>query len=413
MTKNFQVIYDTGNDAISLNQRWYLKEESTRGTFIAPTDTDFLFVMPGGQIAYEQPFESNPSRSDRHHNSIIKKKKTTAWNFTTFLNLDESVAQGSTEIDLAKRLLWKSLLGEEDLGVGGVFAEYDSGLDPDTTFTLLEVGDQWSRQSPGAFVQGGNFQMPGDGEATVEWSGMAKTTFFAGVGKTTTDNNTTNDVVLQAGEGNRFSVGAIVMLIEADGATRSADTPADSFRTITAIAVDTITVDGAVLSDADGSAADIFLVYYEPVTPTAIDNPVTGLVGSIALTNIPSTTCIRNLGVNMQNNHELVDYCYGEDALAGRLFVPGSRLTVEVTMSVNLNHDLVEFFNRVQAFEAQDITAILGDSAGRHYQTVLPRVFFNVPAFSVPDEGSIPVEFTGTAYQTALEAADEVKIQVK
>ena len=411
MAKNYVTLYNTGNDSISLEQRWYLKEETTRGSIIAPTGTDFLFVMPGGSIAYEQPFESNPSRSGRHHNSIIKKKKTTSWSFSTFLNLDEGVAQGATEIDLAKRLLWKSLLGEEDLTVGGVFAEYDSNAAPDLTFTLMEVSDQWARQSPGAFVQSGNFQLPGDGEATVEWAGAAKTTFFAGIGKSTTDNNTGNTVTLQTGEGDRFGVGALVMIIEADGTTRSADTPDGSPRTITAISGDVITVDGAVLADADGSAADIYLVYYEPETPTAIDNPIVGLVGSVSVVGL-ADQCIRNLGININNNHELQDYCYGEDALAGNIFVPGSRMTAEIAMSLNMNHDVLELMNKVQAFEAQDITAILGDSTGRHYKALLPRVFFNVPAFAVPDEGSIPVEFSGTAYQTAFDAADEVKIQV-
>ena len=112
--------------------------------------------------------------------------------------------------------------------------------------------------------------------------------------------------------------------------------------------------------------------------------------------------------MNISNNHELVDYCYGEDGLSGKLFVPGDRLTAEVTLSMNLNDDVIEFFNKKTYFESDSLTAVLGDAAGRHFELSLPKVYFQVPAFSVPDTGSIPVEFSGTAYQTILDAADEI-----
>jgi len=76
-------------------------------------------------------------------------------------------------------------------------------------------------------------------------------------------------------------------------------------------------------------------------------------------------------------------------------------------LNMNLNHDVVEFFNRRVDFETENITAILGDAATRHWQGLIPKAYFSVPAFTVPDTGSIPVEFTGTAYQTVLDAADE------
>ena len=410
MAKNYATLYNSTNDSISLEQRVYAKLETTRGTFVQPTDSDFFLQLPGGAINFEQPFESSPQRSGRHHNNIIKKKKTTAWNFSTYLNIDTGAGDGKSSVDTPLKLLWKSLLGKED--VSGADAIYTTEDAPDLTFSLFEVGDKWSRQSRGAFVLGGNLQLPGDGEASVEWTGNAKDAFLTGIGKTTTDNNTGNTITLQTGEGDRFNVGSQIMLVEADGTTRSADTAAPTARTVTAITGDILTVDGAALADADGSGADIYVSYYEPEAPSAIDNPVTGLIGSVSIVGL-SDQCVRSLGVNMQNNHELVDYCYGEDALAGKLYVPGDRMTAEITMSLNLNDDLVEFYNQIQNFNAKNITAVLGDSAGRHLEVLLPRVFFPVPGFSVPDTGSIPIEFSGTAYQTALDAADEITVTYK
>lgn len=410
MAKNYAEIYASANDSISLEQRFYLKEEATRGVGVLPVDADFLFHLPGGQIAFEQPFESSPQRSGRHHTNIIKKKKVSSFSFSTYFNLDIGAVDGKTSIDTPVKLLWESLLGRED--VTGADAVYDAAEAPDVTFTLMEVGDKWARQTPGAFISGGNIQLPGDGEATVEWSGNGKTTYLAGIGKSTVDNNAVNTVTLQVGEGRRFMAGAKVMLVDATGLALSADTPAASAREVTDVTGDVVTVDGAALADADGATADVYLVYYEPLAPTAIDNPVTGLTGSASIVGL-SSQCIRSFGMNIQNNHELVDYCFGEDGLAGTLFVPGDRLTAELSLSMNLNHESLGFFNNLLNFPTEDITAILGDVTGRHVEFKTPTARFQVPGFSVPDTGSIPVEFSGTAYQSALGAADEITVSFK
>lgn len=412
MAKNYASIYASANDSISLEQRFYLKEEGAgaRGVMVFPGNTDFFFHLPGGQIAFEQPFEPSPQRSGRHMSNIIKKKKVSNFSFSTYFNLDDAAIDGKTSIDDPVKVLWKSLLGREN--VAGADAIYDPATAPDVTFTLMEVGDKWARTAPGSFISGGNVQLPGDGEATVEWTGNGKVTFLAGLGLSTVDNNLGNTVTLQAGEGKRYTPGAPVMLILADGLTRSADTAVGSPRIVQSVAGDVVTLDGAVLAAADGGAANVYLCYYEPDAPTAQDNPVTGLTGSIVITGLASQ-CVRSLGLNFQNNHEIVDYCFAEEGLAGTLFVPGDRLNVEVTLSMNMNHDVLGFFNNLLNFPTEAIVAKLGDVAARHVEFSVPTARFSIPGFSVPDTGSIPVEFSGNAYETGFGNADEVQVSFK
>jgi hypothetical protein len=409
MAKNYAAIYDSGNDSISLEQRLYLKVEGTRGQVALPTNSDFLYSLAGGGIEFSQPFESSPHRSGRHHNNTITKKTETSFSFSTYFNINEALgAPSAAEVDQPVRTLFKSLLGYEDATTGLL---YDARIAPDLTFSLFEVGDMWSRQAAGCFVQAGNMQFPGDGEATVEWSGDGKTVYFAGVAKSTFDNNAGNVIALQPGEGDRFSVGAQVMLIEADGSTRSADTPAGSARTVTAKTSSTITVSGAVLADADGSVTPLYVCYYEPDAPTGIDNPITGLVGSFAIASLGGAQCVRSASVNIQNNHEKMDYCFGEPGLGGPLFTPADRLTAEVEVELNVNHETFALVNRIRDNEDQDLTLILGNAAGRHFEALMPRVIFSVPTFSVPETGTIPVTVTGNCYQTALDSADEVTLK--
>ena len=238
MAKNYQSLFDGGNDSIALEQKIFIKQETTRGTLNAPTDSDFIYHIAGGSVNFSQPIISSPHKSGRHHTTIIKEKTETSWTLPTFFNIDTTLgAAATTEIDLGVRVLHTSMFGKED--VTGGSPVYNTEDPPSTTFSIIENGDVWAKQTPGAFCEAANITLPGDGQSQVEWSGMAKTSFTVGISELTTiSHDGGNDVIVQAGHGNRFPVGGLVMLIEADGVTRSADTPNGSPRTITAVTTD-------------------------------------------------------------------------------------------------------------------------------------------------------------------------------
>ena len=410
MAKNYKDIYESTNVAVSLEQRYYLKQETTRGELIAPTGSDFLYTLAGGSVEFTQPFISSPHRSGRHNNNAIQQKKECSWTIPTYFNIDTTLgAASAAEIDTPVKALWKSLMGNEDLSAG---AKYLVST-PSTTFSLMETGDKWARQVRGGFVQSATMNFPGDGEANMEWTGNAKDAIYVGMGKSTVSNDGGNTITLEAGDGSQFlkSTDGYVMIIEADGVTRSADTPDGSPRKITQVVGDVITVDGAVLADADGSGigAPIYFVYYEPATPVGIDNPVTGLTGTMNVASI-GAICARNVTISLGNEHELINYCYGEDSLAGQMFVPGGRFMATVEVEANLDKATFKLFQQLQNFESQSLTLVLGEAAGRRLEVEIPRGIFEVPSVSVPETGSIPVTFSGTAYQTALDAADEISV---
>jgi len=412
MSKNYASIYANTGDSSALNQKFYLKEEGTKGVLALPAAADYFYALSGGSLSFSQPINPSPHRSGRHNNNFIKEKKVLEWSLPTMVNIDTSVAAGTTELETALRVLWKSLLGKETVSSG---VSYDSSTEPSITFSLFEVGDKWAKQAYGCFVDSCEVSLPGDGQSQLSWSGMGVESYLVGIGKSTVDNDGGNTITLQSGEGKRFPVGARVMIVEADGTTRSADTTAGSARKVTSVTGDVVTVDGSVLADADGSGTPIYLCYYEPVTTGSegIDNPQTGLVGTFTSTSIPGNPCVRSASVKIANGHEVVNYCWGTDAASGAIFVPASRLEVDVSIELNLSHDMVEFYNAVQQFEAQDLNFKLGDTGTRHLEIDLPKVVFNVPSIDVGENGSIPVSFEGKAYQSSLDAADELVVSYK
>lgn len=411
MAKNYKSIYESGNDSIALEQRWYLKAETARGTLVAPAGTDFLYTQQGGSVTYAQAKTSSPHRSGRHNTDIIREKTSTEWTLPMLLNVKTDAMQGAGELDIAVATLWESLLGKKTVASG---VHFDPSETPDVTFSLFHCGDHFSEQMPGAFVTGGELSLPGDGMASMTFNGAAKTRLLVGIGKITTDCNGGNVATVQAGEGWRFPVGGMVMLIKGDGTTRSTDTADGTPRRITAVDTTTgdVTVDGAQLADADGSTTPLYLAYYEPATPTGINDPQTGLVGDVSIDNLPSLSCVRSVTLSLENNHELVNYCFGESGLSGPLFVPGSRLDAMVSLEMNLNAGVVEYLNKLNDFIANAINLVVGNSAGRHFKVVLPKVKFNVPAISVPENGSIPITFEeGMCLQSVLDAGDEVQVK--
>lgn len=411
MAKNFANYYSTANDAIGIEQKIFLKEETTRATFAIPGATDQFLPNNGATVNYTQPIESSPVRSGRHHSSIIKKKTTTEWSLPSYFHVDTTLGAASvSEIDLSNRVLWKSMLGRE---VAGPPLQYDTATPPSTTFSLFENGDQWALQAVGCFVQGANCALPGDGEATVEFSGMAKTAYLVGIGKSITA-NAANAITLATGEGYKFPVGAQVMVIKSDGTTRSTDTPTGSARSVVSVAGDVVTVDGAVLADSDGTTTPVYLCYYEPTTSTVINNPQTGLQGSISIVGL-TVDCVRSFAVNMTNNHEPENFCFGKDGLGNTVFTPGDRFTAEVTLEMNLNHALVAFLNKKKEFPGDNLTVVLGSATGRRVEWTIPKVIFPVPSIPVPENGTIPVTFTGNAYATVSDgsSADEITLKFK
>jgi len=416
--KDYAAIYDSENDASSLEQKWYLKQESVRGVLAVPTDTDYFYALEGGTIDYSQPFDESPQRSGRHLNNIVKSKKTLSWGFQTFINIDEAVSPGGpTEIDQAVRTLWTSLMGREYVRVSGPDPfdglEYSNNVAPSTSFSLFSVVDKFAQQSRGNFVQSGNFSFPGDGQAQIDWAGNGKDALTIGLAKSVIDNNAGTTVTVGVGEGRQMKPLGLVMIIKADGVTRSTDSLNGTALVVKSIAGDVITLEDTggsplTLADADGSGTPVYLVYYEPENPIAIDNPIVGLRGQFIIDGLPPQSCVRSLTVNMTNGHELIDYCAGEDSLGDSLFVPGDRFRADVELTLNMNTPLVAFFRDVEEFVFKDIDSALGDVLGRHFRILLPRVIFPVPPIPVPGSGSIPVTFAGgKALQTALGAADE------
>lgn len=411
MSKNFAAIFARTGDSTAVEQKFFVVQEVTKGSLLGPTNSDFFYTKQGGAITHTQPKTTSEHRSGRHNTDFYLEKKVTEWSLPMFVNIKTSVVAGTTEVDTPIRVLWKSMLGRETVSSGLI---YDPATDPDITFSMFENGDKWGQQAYGSFVEQTKVMLPGDGVAGMEMSGRCANRYRVGIAKSIVDNEGGNTFTCTVpAHAKRFPVGGLVMVIATNGTTRSSDTPDGSYRKVTARDTTTgvVTVDGAVLADADGSGTPVYLCYAEPAAPVGIANIQTGLVGQITVSGLAAQQCVRTATLTMTNNHEVVDYCYGHDGLDSPYFVPAARLNVELEIEMNLNDNIIQFLDDLDAFTAQNITLFLGNQTTRHMKIELPKVVFDVPSTTLPENGSIPVTFTGIGYQSALDAADEVTVK--
>ncbi len=411
--KNYRAIYEDQGDASSLEQKWFIKEETIRGVLTAPGNSDYFLAQNGGSIEYTQTIESSEQKSGRHHKTPIEQRETTDWSFTTFCNIDLSAIDGQSSIDRAIRTLYKNMFGSESVS-GGVIA-FDSTIAPQKTFSIFEIADIHSNQVFGAIPEAVNLNFPGDGQPMQEWSGFAKSALLVGIGKSTIDNTGGNTFELENGEGELFPVDAYVMIVGSDGVTRL-DGTSNGPRQVEDRQGDTIILSGEPLAASDGSTNAIYLVYWEPENTKAIDNIQTGIGnGEITIAGIDPRAgeldnSIRSLSINCTNNHERIDYVYGKKGLGDTVFNAAGRLTCELTMEINLNRRLLHYIIGRRKFEGTDINIKLGDLSGRHLSVEIPRFIANVPTIPIPDTGSIPVSFTGNLYQSLI-PGDEITIK--
>ena len=360
---------------------------------------EFLYMTKCG-LKVGQPFELSAHRTGRQGSSIIKKKIAAEGDIELYLNFDEA---GSVPlIDQPVREILENVLGREVST--SALKRYDA-VNPGSSFlSILQGNNVFARAFNGCYGKSLKISLPGDGEAKMTIPFKARDGKYATLGKLAALISNSANVVLTAGEADKFDTGSRVMLVDIDGRTVLAGARGDiSFRR-------TGTATG-VLSEAVGVLEDIPVgAYLAPWTPHnfdqyGIDNPVTGLVGTISLDG-GSTTIeeIRSCEISFDPKVEDQDNYYGADGNRGR--VVGGRAEITIDLDVMLSNSQAQQIMQARRFEAKNILVKLGDPTGRHLRFIFPRVLFAVPDVELPDEGSVPLKLAGKALQSNVGSLD-------
>lgn len=361
---------------------------------------NFLFMTKAG-LKVSQPFEMSAHRTGRQASNIIKKKITAEGDLEMYVNMNTT--GGTPDIDTPVEDILENILGRKT--AAGNIIRFDAGDPPTSFLSLLQGNNTFARAFNGGYAKSLKISLPGDGEAKITVPFKCRDGKYASLAKLAAPVAGSASITLETNEANRFDSGSRVMLVDIDG--RTVLYGADGSLTFTRTGASAGTL-SSVVTMADET-------YMAPWTPhnfdqIGIDNPVTGLSGTVSLDNdLTQIEEIRSVEISFDPKVEDQDNYYGADGNRGR--VVGGRAEITVDIDVMLSVSQAQHITEAKRFVAKSVVVKLGEASGRHVRFVFPNVQFMVPDVELPDEGSVPLKLSGKCLQSNVGSLDAFAIE--
>lgn len=373
------------------------------GTEAAGTNDQDFFLYTSGGITFSQPISSNPHRTGRFHNGIIKSKKVVEFDMDCMLNMSGSAGDS---LDTALRLLYESATGSETV-VGSTSIDYTQGL-PNFTFSAVKASTIFAEYYTGLYVKDFSLEAPGDAPVTQKFAGMGSDGKIAGIGKVNGAVSASATVILDATQAKRFTVGSRVMVVDPDGRTILAGYDGTLVVNTVTVATHTLVLSSAITVDDNG-----YIVPWHPgaVQQTARDNIYTDLEGSFKFTDSGNTVCATNISFSLANDHIDLNNCFGVDHNEG--FAAGNRATWNLSVTLDLSNENFGDLVQTREFGGLDGELVIGSTSGRYLLIDFRKWIVSVPPIDLPENGTTPVTFEGILYQTEAGAQDPVTLSFR
>ena len=306
-------------------------------------------------------------------------------------------------LDTAIKLFFESMTGKETVTLLNSIV-YEQAL-PNFTFSIVKASTIFAEYFTGCYGKDMTVTAPGDAPVTLKFTGMGSNGTVAGISQLNGAVVASATVILNTDHAKRFTVGSRVMVVDTDGRTILAGFDGS-------LSMDTITLgsDTVVLSSAIDAVDDAYLVFWHPgaLQQTGRDAIFTDLEGSFKLSSTGAAICATNLELSLTNEHIDLNNCFGDDVNTG--FAAGNRATWALSATLDLSNE--NFADLVQAREFGGFTPeiIIGDAAGRNLTITGVKWITSVPPIELPENGTTPITFEGTLYQSQPGSRDPIKL---
>jgi len=201
----------------------------------------------------------------------------------------------------------------------------------------------------------------------------------------------------------RFTANARVMIVKPDGRTITDGYAGDLYLTDVDTGTDQLTFSRPVDIEDDG-----LVVFWHPgaVQSSGTDNVYTDLEGSFKFKASGNEVCATNITLTAENNHIDKNNCFGSDVNLD--FVPANRLDITLEATLDLSNDVLGDLVQARKFGGFTPELIVGETTGRHLKITAPKWITSVPPKEIPENGTVPVTFSGNLYQSTPGAEDPI-----
>jgi hypothetical protein len=369
----------------------------------AGTNGSDLLLMQKASFKFGQEIELSKHRTGRQGANIVKKKKTLEGDVELYCNFLTS--GGTPTIDDPVALLLEAAFGRKVQSSSEI--KFDMGQPSAVYMSALQCNNVFNKKLNGVYSKNFTLSLPGDGEASMKFTVKGRDSKESSISQASAPGTASTSWIPQTGEAGNHEPECVVMMVSDDGRTIIAG--ADGSLTVTAYDKDTNT---NTLSSAQTWPDEAFLVPWAPnvfACGGAIDNPVTGLEGSVSFDNgAELIEEIRSAEISVDPKVEDLDGYYGADGNRG--FVIGDRAEIMVKVEVNMSASQYKKVIQTKRFESFDMRLVLGSPTGRRLQIRCPKVIYKVAEVELPDSGTVPVTFEGMALQTTSCSLDAVTL---
>jgi len=361
---------------------------------------DFLY-MTKCSLKVSQPFKPSMHKTGRQPTNIIKEKIKSEGDLELYFNLGSGV---TPTLDTPVALLLEAIMGRKT--TTGSSIVFDSYYSQDKYFSIVQSNNMFSRSFSGGYPKSLTIALPGDGEAKLTMPIKARNGLYASIAKLSAAVSDTEVVIVEAGESNRFEVGARVMVVDDDGRTIvGGATGAITVLSRTDVS-NIVTLSEHVTVDDDG-----YLVFWAPhvLDVSGTDNPTTTLTGTVSFDG--GTTPveeIRNVEITFDPKFEDQDAYYGADSNRGR--VVSDRSDIKAAIDLVMSASQISKVINAKEFESVNINVVLGAAAGRRVEFDLPKMYIEVPDMELPETGTVVAKLSGFAMQSAAGMMDALTI---
>lgn len=366
------------------------------GVEVVGVDGTSYLLMTKASMKVSQPFELSKHREGRQPASVIYKKKEASGDLEMYVNFKEDTV--GPVLDEAVKLVLEAVLGRKT--ETSSLIEF-SAADAATKFlSLQQSNNAFSRSFNGAYPKNFSISLPGDGEAMMKMSLMARDGRYASVAKISGAVTASATIATVAGQSNRFETGARVMVVDPNGRTVLAGADGSI-----SVASRDDSLDHVVLSTTVTVATNGYLVHWAPIVfgAAAVNNPVTGLVGKVYLGGVLIEE-VRSVEFTFDDKSEDLNNYYGADGNRGR--VVADKADVKMKLEINLSASTMGQLIATREKARFEVLVVLGDEAGRHMEIECGQVLFPTPDVEIPDNGTVPMTIEGTCLQSVLGAND-------
>lgn len=369
--------------------QFYSKVETTKGTLICPTATDFNVIAGQPDFGQQSSFTNSPEiRNSRSLVSRFQDQKP-AGSWSVPMLVRPSGTAGSVP-DGAVML--KAGFGTETI-VGGTSVTYGFTVASDLDTLTLAIGyADMAWWLIGATVNEVKLTMSNKGALTFNFSGGYMKEYFAGYSELDSVTGSGTSVALASGEAVKFTVGALVQFY----VSSAWDDNTDAGYAITDInyTTDTLTLGTAAPALASGD----LIKYYLPESQTEVGSPIECRTGTVEFATV--VTKVTSAESTLSNG-----IAYLEDEISSEDnptdFVADQRSIKAATNMVLRTNDLLHF-RRAQANTQVAIEILGGDTAGSLMAFNIPQAVGDTPAMSGDLQRMAALNFTGLG-TTSLE----------